>query len=59
VGLLLRAKRVKTTNNTDKVVMPDAASGLFPGHKHVECFSEALEEDCDEEVLVFILSLPK
>lgn len=58
--LLLGAnlKRVKTTDNADKAVMPDAASGLFPGHKHVESFLEALEEDYDEEVSVFILSLP-
>lgn len=56
--LLLGAKRVKTTDNADKAVMPDAASGFFPGHKHVESFLEALEEDYDEEVLVLILSLP-
>jgi len=51
-------KRVKTTGNVDTAVMLDAASGLFPGHKHVECFLEAPEEDYDEEVLVFILLLP-
>lgn len=35
-------------------MMPDAASSLFPGHNHVEHFSEALGEDYDEEALCFI-----
>jgi hypothetical protein len=36
--------------------MMPAAPGFFPDHKHVETFSEILEEDYDEEVPWFIIS---